>query len=191
MKRIVVLLLVLGLTASCGGNGEETAGDETAAQTEEPVARIPDGEFSEFEKLANAFIKPYFDENATQSKKTVKPGDMFDIYVVAEFSEQYSMSAAEYKLVIPDGITVMGSTNCDSTILNLGKFDTDFSIVFHCIPGPGMWLVKYQCLVEEDFDGGVVETQKGENQGFLGFTMCDVQKTLIKAKPGQAVLSTK
>ena len=186
------MLLVLGLTASCGGAGDETAGDENATQTDEQaVQMIPDEEFSEFEKLANAFIKPYFDENGTQSEKTVKPGDRFDIYVMAEFSTQYSMSAAEYKLNIPEGITVMGSTNSDSTILNLGKYDRDFSIVFRCVSGPWMWLVKYQCFVEDGFKGGVVETEKGADLNFLGFTMCDVQKTMIKAKPGKAVLSVK
>jgi hypothetical protein len=191
MKRIFVLLLVVWLTASCSGKGDETAGEESAAKTSKPVQMIPDEEFSEFEKLAKAYIKPYFDANGTQSEKTVKPGDIFELYIVSEFSEQYTMSAAEFKLVVPEGISVLASTNCDSTILNLGKYDVDFMIAFHCKSGPGMWLVKYQCKVDDGFKGGVIETQKGINMNFLGFTMCDVQKTMIKARPGKAVISVK
>lgn len=191
MKRIFVLLLVVWLTSSCGGAGDESTGDEGVAQKGEPVQMIPDEEFTEFENLAKAYLKPYFDANATQTEKTVKPGDTFDLYVTAEFSEDYSMSAAEYKLVVPEGISVLASTNSDSTVLNVGKFDEDFAMAFRCTAGPGLWLVKYQCKVDEGFKGGTIETQKGENLNFLGFTMCDVQKTLIKARPGKAVVSVK
>ncbi len=191
MKRIFVLLLVVWLTASCSGTGDESTGDAGVAQKGEPVKMIPDEEFTEYEKLAKAYIKPYFDANGTQTEKTVKPGDTIELYVVAEFSEDYTMSAGEFKLVVPEGLTILASTVCDSTILNLGKYDSDFAIAFHCASGPSMWLVRYMCKIEEGFMGGTIETRKGDNQNFLGFTMCDVQKTLIKARPGKATISVK
>jgi len=186
------MIVMISLLASCGGKTDETADDQQTADTRgEPRQIIPDEEFSEFEKLANAFIRPYFDDQATQSEKTIKPGENFDVYVFAEFSEQYPVSAAEYKLSVPEGITVLFSVECDSTILSLGKYDNDFMIVFKCTAGPKMWIAKYACKADEGFRGGTFETHKGEGLNYLGFTMCDEQKTMLKAKPGKAVLKKK
>jgi len=188
MKRILVCMLALWITASCGGKGEKSAKTPPASQENKPVQMIPDEDFTEFERLAEAYIKPYFDEAGTKSEATVKRGDKFDLYVFGEHSTMYPMSAAEYRLVIPSGITVLSQANCDSTILTLGKHDDDFMIAYRCAPGPKMWLVRYTCLASDSARGGTVGIEKGHTQNYLGFAMCDEQRTLIKAKPGQAML---
>jgi hypothetical protein len=190
MKNLVILLLVLSLMASCSGESDEPAGEKQAADTRgEPVQVIPDEEFTEFEKQANAFIRPYFDDKATQTEKTVKAGDLFDLYVFAEYDEAYPMCAAEYKLTIPEGVNVLSQTQCDSLMLSRGTYDNDFMIVFRCTAGPKMWLAKYVCKVEVECRGGTFETHKGADLDYLGFTMCDHHRTMVKAKPGKAHLA--
>jgi hypothetical protein len=173
---------------SCGGKKEEGAVQkaQTSTQEKKPVQMIPDEEFSEFDKLGQGFIRPYFDKDATLTEKTVKAGETFDLYVVAEFNPLYPMSAAEYCLVLPEGVAVTSSANSDSTILTLGRQDEDFMIAFRCTPGPKLWLVNYKCVASPGAVGGTVMTEKGRSQDFLGFTMCDEQRTLVKAKPGTA-----
>jgi hypothetical protein len=189
MKRIILVSMALWLVLSCGGKKEgEVQQAQKSAAEKKPVQMIPDEEFSEFERLAQAFIRPYFDAGATMTEKAVKAGEPFELYVVAEFNPLYPMSAAEYCLVLPEGVAVLGSANSDSTILTLGKHDDDFMIAFRCSSGPKLWLVKYTCLAAAGASGGAVSIERGRDQNYLGFTMCDAQRTMIKAKPGTAVL---
>jgi hypothetical protein len=195
MNRILVLLMVLTMLSACsksGDDGTDTAGEhEGHSHAEEPVAMIPDEEFSEYEKIANAQISPFFDVEANVAEKAVAPGEQFDFYVFGQYNELYPMSAAEYKVKVPEGITVMSTAESDSTILSLGKWDNDFMIAFHCAPGPRFMIVKYTCEVDESFSGGVVETTKGADRNFIGFTMCDATRTPVRARGGQARLTRK
>jgi hypothetical protein len=189
MKRIIFISIALWFAVSCGGRDEGPAQQATKSSLEKKsVQMIPDEEFTQFERLAQGYIRPYFDANATQTEKTVKAGENFELYVVAEFNPLYPMSAAEYCLVLPEGVTVMSSANTDSTILTLGKHDQDFMIAFKCSLGPKLWLVRYHCVASAGTAGGTVTIERGRIQNYLGFTMCDEQQTMIKAKPGQVTL---
>lgn len=200
MKKLALLGLALMVVVSCSTKEEEQADSEVAdaVQSEsaialrgEPKTMIPGEELSEMERLAQAYLKPYFDENASQTEKAVSPGDRFDLYVFAEYDKNYPMSAAEFRVVLPEGVSILSSTTCDSTILQFGNPEGDFMIAFHCSYGPKMWLVRYECGVDEAFGGGTIKTDEGMAMHYLGFTLCDVSKTLIRAKPGEAVLRSK
>jgi hypothetical protein len=199
MKKFVVLCLALFVVFSCSKKEEEKAaevagdvrGESAIVPRGEPKSMIPGEELSEMERLANAYLRPYFDDAATQTEKAVAPGDRFEMYVFAEYDRNYLMSAAEYKVTLPEGVKILSSTNCDSTILQFGNPEGDFMIAFHCAYGPKMWLVKYECSADESFAGGVIKTEEGMAMHYLGLTMCDVSKTLIRAKPGEAVLRLK
>ncbi|UCG51150.1 MAG: hypothetical protein JSW58_13260, partial [Candidatus Latescibacterota bacterium] len=130
--------------------------------------------------------KPYFDVEGTQTEKIIATGDVFDLYVFGEFSKDFPMSAAEFRVVLPEGVTVMSSAYSDSTILQFGNPQNDFMMAFRCSYGPKLWLVKFECRTDENFKGGTIETGEGLQQHFLGFTLCDVGRTLIRAKPGKA-----
>jgi len=197
MKKLLVLVMVIGLIASCGkgDEGGETVSDDTAAvveQTPESRPGIPDQSVSGYETAAEAVIRPSFDKKGKQTSKEVTPGEMFDLYVIAEFNDAFSMSGAEYKLVVPEGITVLGAAYMDSVNVSLGKYDVDISLAFPtCIPGPGDWLTKYLCKAEDDFTGGKFETLPGERLGFIGFVMCDHLATQIRAAGGTAEMGRK
>lgn len=192
MKRIFILSVALWLVVSCGGNKKDET-KETGTQAdrrEESVQAIPASELSEFDKLADGYIRPYFDAACTQTEKTVKPGDGFEFYVAGEYSSEFSMCAAEYRVVLPEGVTLLTAVNCDSTILTLGKHDEDIAITFHCTPGPKMWLVRYNCATDPAFRGGEIRTEKGTRMNFLGFSVCDGDFTLVNARPGKATVRT-
>jgi hypothetical protein len=200
MKKLVILCLALFVIVSCSKKEEDKAESEPAGDAQgesavalrgEPKAMIPGEELSEMEQLAKAKLRPYFDENASVTEKALAPGDRFDLYVFAEYDKNYPMSAAEFRVVLPEGVSILSSTNCDSTILQFGNPEGDFMIAFHCSYGPKMWLVKYECSADESFAGGAVKTDEGMAMHYLGFTLCDVSKTLIRAEPGEAVLRRK
>jgi len=199
MKRFLITIAVLALLASCGGEkeGGETASNDSADQTattnQRPPSKpaIPDAGDSGFDDIASGRIRPAFDIQGIETTKAVAPGEMFDIFVVGEYNDAFAMSGAEYKLTMPDGITVLGASFTDSIIVTLGKPETDFLMAFHCLPGPGDWLVKYLCRAEESFQGGTIETHPGDNLAFIGFVMCDQLKTEIRAQGGTAEITRK
>jgi hypothetical protein len=177
---------------SCGGGTDEgTQTQQTATQTQQRppgTQAIPDQDFSEFENLAAAYLKPYFDEAGTITSKKIEPGERFDVWLFAEFNELYPMSAAQWRIQMPAGTTIMSSLKSDSTIVMLGDAENDFMMAFNCFSGPRIWLMKYVCKASEDFAGGELETLPGNNLNFLGFTMCDATRTLIRGRGGKATL---
>jgi hypothetical protein len=199
MYRLIIFLLAMAVLGSCG-KGKEEEGAQTAQPAEQAEgsvprphgqAMIPDKEFSEFEEIAAAHIRPAFNAEGTDTLKEIAPGDYVDIYVVAEFNELYQMSAAEYRLQLPPGISVMSWAKMDSVVLTYGEHDRDFMLAFRCINGPESWLIKYVCKADEDFAGGEISTHPGANLDFLGFTLCDATRTLVRGRGGSATLRSK
>lgn len=205
MKRLFAVVVCVVLVASCSRSKEEpdqavpsgtTSGGAGSGQIDTGRPAIPDvtdsvGQFSDFEEAAQARLRPCFDMAGAQTSKTVAPDEQFNLFVVAEFSDLYSMSAAEYKLVLPEGIVVLGTAHTDSTIITLGKYDEDFMIAFRCLTGPRHWIAKYVCKIDDGFTGGTVEIVQGQNLNFLGFVTCDASKTEIRAHGGKAELRKK
>jgi hypothetical protein len=200
MKKVFWILLALALVASCGKGTEDEA--ETAEGTEvsggqgtvdelpPPRPAIDDEPLTRYEKLVAGYIRPYFDQAGTETSRKLASGELFELYVVAEFNDAYLMAAAEYRLVLPKGITVLAQAHTDSMTITVGKHDVDFSMTFHCIPGPKHWLVKYFCKVEDDFAGGVVETAAGDQRKFIGFVTC-ADQLQVRALGGTAEALTK
>lgn len=195
MRRLFLILMagVLVYACSSGDDGERTSegkADDQAAVAE--TGSAPDEEIeeplSDYDQLVGAYIRPYFDENGTDTVRSVGVGDEFDLYVFAEFNEGFRMSAAEYKLVLPQGISVTEATQLDNAKVSLGSYAIDFSIAFACLEDTKSWLVRYTCTVDDDFEGGTVRTVRGEHNDFIGFVNCDAPRHLIHGRGGKAVL---
>jgi len=193
MYRFVIILSLLVFLSSCGQKEEESDTASSASVPAPPNSRsaIDAGEFSEFEKIINGSLKPYFDVAGTQTELEVAPGDYFDVYIFAEFNEAYDVNAAEWKLVLPDEVSIMSVAQTDSVLVSLGKHEEDFMIAFRCLPGPRDWIVRYQCKAHEGFAGGAIETVAGQNLKFIGFTICDATHTEVKGRGGKAELKRK
>ncbi len=195
MKRALIAAFLGVLFLSCGGKKDEASppADRPAKSTEQSKPRAAEETSSRdgFSELIGARIVPYLDEKASSTEKAVGVGEEFSIYVFGEYDKMYEMSAAEFKLDVPEGIEVLGEVKSDSTIMTMGKYDKDFMMAIKCTPGPKIMLMKYLCRVGSGFQGGVIETHKGETQKFIGFTLCDETRTLVAAETGRAVLKKK
>lgn len=202
MKKFI-WIVVLALVASCGkgdeGSNESSGSTEGGGVTmDKPINQgppgqqgIPDAGLSEYEKTAAAFVEPYFDAAGTIRSIDVAPGSTFDLWVVGRFKDPFTMAGAEYKLVLPEGISMLSAMQSDSVIVTMGKHEVDYMIAFSCINAPGDWLMRYTCKTDADFKGGVIETTRGDNLNFLGFVMCDLSKTEIRATGGRAEVHAK
>lgn len=194
MVRMLVAVLVLGVVMSCSGEKKpESAKDEDATKTvqSEPRQAIPDDGPSEFDKLMQAKIVPYFDKAGTVTEKEVAAGEEFDLYVFGEYNKMYPMSAVEYMLALPEGIEVLTEAKSDSAVMSVGSYKSDFMMTFRCAEGPKFMLMRYRCKVKAPFAGGDIEIQEGSVHRFLGFTLCDDARTMVAAEPGKAVIRKK
>lgn len=196
MVRCIFALLVLGLLGSCSGEKkpERSAGEEgvatTAGQSEAQQA-IPSDDTSEFDRLMQAKITPYFDPEGTVAEKAVAPGEQFDLYLFGEYNEMYPMSAAEFMLALPEGMEILSEAKSDSAVMSVGSYKTDYMMTFRCSKGPKFMMMRYSCRASNTFAGGEIESREGTVHHFLGFTLCDDARTMVKAEPGKAVLTKK
>lgn len=196
MVRMLSVLLVLGLLVSCSGEKKQKSAESEDASTVmtgkgEPVQAIPSDDTSEFDKLMQAKITPYFDAEGTVTEKAVSPGDDFVLYVFGEFNEMYPMSATEYMLALPEGMEILTEAKSDSAVMSVGSYKTDYMMTFRCSKGPKFMMMKYSCRANTAFAGGEIETRQGSVHHFLGFTLCDDARTMVAAQPGKAMLTRK
>ncbi|NIM19058.1 MAG: hypothetical protein GTO51_01590 [Candidatus Latescibacteria bacterium] len=193
MKRFSIALLVLFVAFSCAQKEPETATSEGESATsraagDQPRQMIPDKPVA---AEMHAAIKPYFDAEGTVAETSISPGESFDVYIIAEFEADESMTAAEFKLNLPQGVSIHHSAETDSATLRSGNAETDFMIAFRCTPGPKMMLMKYTCIAGNDFTGGTISTDEGARSRFLGFVTCDDPPLQVGAEKGTAALNKK
>jgi len=193
MKRFLILLAVLAVAFGCSKKDQDTAStkeEATTAQAEsgEPRQAIPDKEQA---ITGTPTLKPYFDEMGTLTEKTVSPGESFDLFIIVGCGENDRLTAAEYKLNIPDGITITREFDSDSLTMKSGKLTEDMMVAFKCSSGPRIFLARYVFLVGDNFTGGTISTDMGETSRFIGVVDCGPAPEKISAEKGTAVLKIK
>jgi hypothetical protein len=193
MKRFLIVIAILAVGFACGQKESETTSSQeeavtTEADREEPRQAIPD------QRVVLSVIptlKPYFDENGTVAEKMVSPGETFDLYVIIGCGESDHVTAAEYKLLMPAGITIESVVDTDSLVMKSGTPEKSMMVAFRCSPGPKIGLAKYKCLVGDGFAGGSIATIEGEKSNFIGVVDCGPDPVQISAEKGAAVLKMK
>jgi hypothetical protein len=193
MKRFLILLVILAVGFGCGQKKEEAASTgerTTAAKEESKEARpaIPDQPKALMEKPT---LKPFFDKMATITEKTVSPGESFDLYIIIGCGENDRITAAEFRLAIPEGIEIGRVFDTDSLTMKSGKPEEDLMVAFKCSHGPKFILTRYVCLVGDAFTGGTIATAAGEKSNFIGVVDCGPDPEKIPAEKGTAVLKIK
>lgn len=192
MKRFLIVLAILAVGFACGQKEPETAsqkGEAVTAKEEvtEPRQAIPDKKVL----TGTPTLKPYFDEKGTVTEKVVSAGEKFDLYIIIGCGESDQITAAEFKLSLPEGITIERAIDSDSLTMKSGKPEQDLMIAFKCSPGPQILLMQYGCLVEDNFAGGTIATGEGEKSNFIGLVDCGPDPVQIPAEKGTAVLKLK
>lgn len=192
MLRVLLVLLTIVSFAACGGKNE-TETTQTQSQASQGRSIIPDKVDTPV-TATNVFLRPYFDENGTVSELAVAPGETFTVFVVAEYEKPYSMSAAEFSLAVPAGVSVKEIANFMEKALTMGEYKTDYVMAFGCQPPRKFYLVKFVCSAEAEFAGGSIKTAPGINvrdESYLGFVSCEPQIEKVPATGGTATLTRK
>lgn len=183
MTRLVFAAVAASLLlVGCGGGGGEKA-PETVQHKDYPIGRAPatpsrpaiPPAADSVAVTKDVTLRPFFDEAGSDTVKAVTPGKQFEVYVVAQYT-QHTMNAAQWRLVVPEGVKVTAEHHHDPECLTLGNYAKNFAIVYECQVGDvPYWIVRYDCVADDSFKGGEIRTDQGVPQKgapFLGFATC-------------------
>jgi len=132
--------LVAALTVfvlSCGGRDKEggSAGNKVENNTKakpQSASQSQGQDPSELDKMVRGSIKPFFDKEASVTSRAVSPGESFEVFVFGGCSSSYTMSAAEFRLSLPEGVIITGEIKSDSTNITMGETLKDYMMAFRC-----------------------------------------------------------
>lgn len=178
----VCLALSLGLflMISCskkeqkdGAAADSTAADTTLSYVSEEVS-----------------FGLFFDENAT--KRTVRLGSdetQTVVYIVVHFPETMHISAVEYRIVLPEGVTIDSDKFYEKRAALLGTFETGISETFPCVPGPKLVLHALTLNIPRGLSNAELAIMTDPKGDFLGVVMCDETLTMVPAASYKAVIN--
>ena len=205
MRRIIVIMAVLGLLASGCSKKSDTAEEQASTQgeTQSPSQMMPDTTHGDSHEvvpssdvpetpLEGLFLNPFFDEAGTQTEISVARGEQFKLYIMAQTVDPYETLSAQLRLEMPPGINVLYTVETPKKLSSLGKYDFNYMVAFDCTPPGRFVVVSYVCQTDQEFKGGVIHVLPGflaDNATFLGFATCEFAE--VRAAGGEATLRLK
>jgi hypothetical protein len=176
---VLVLVMVLCLSLSCGEKGEQE--QTPAADTEESEIGFTSEEFN---------FGVFFDAEATQRTLTLEKGQTeAELYIMVHFPEGVGIAATEFRLELPEGVKIMSDSFYEKRTLSMGIFEHGISEGFPCVYGPKLQLHKLTISVDEGIENGVVSILPAENTGKLAVAICDESYTTIRASSYKGVIN--
>lgn len=138
------------------------------------------------------FLNPYFDEAGTQTELAVKPGETFRLHVFAETVEPYKTNAIQCRIVLPEGVEILGASEFEHKSVSAGDPEENYMLAYACQPAGRFRLVTYICSATPDFKGGEIRILDGtpaSGIAFIGFVSCEF--TEMRASGGTATVTLK
>lgn len=198
---IVMLICLVAPVTGCGGGEDETAASDPPAVTHTPSqpaegssrSMIPE-KVEKPEIAVDVFLRPFLDAAGELTELAVVPGETFELYVFADFKDPYSVSAAEFRIDLPDGVQLGSQEKFRERALTMGNAESDFVLAFECATPGRFFLMKYTCATFVDFKGGEISVTPGVNAAgasFLGYVTCQPETLKLPATGGSVKLTVK
>lgn len=176
---LAAVLLCAGLVLSCSKEKKE----EAKPETEEGVQTL-----SYVNEDVNFGI--YFDEDATERTITLAEGqEEVKAYLVIKFPEEVEISAAEFRLRMPEGVTVESDKFHPGRAMMLGTFEHGISESFRCVRGPRLVLHVLTLKVDAGVENAELALLPGEQSEFIGVAECKEGHPLIRGAAFKAVIN--
>jgi hypothetical protein len=205
-----LLFFLLGLLCFGAGCGESKTGGETTEETrstpsDRPAAsQLPPAEVTQTPgreliqesplgiPVDGLFLNVYFDEAGTQREHAVSAGETFSMGVFAETIDPYTTNCVQYRLDLPPGIRIAGTSEFAEKSISMGNVQENYLLAYRCQPAGKFRVVEYLCVAEPGFRGGEVQVLAGvpgKGTPFLGFVTCEYNHAA--ATGGTAILKRK
>jgi hypothetical protein len=179
LYAIVGLACIL-LCASCAKKEKEPAG-EAAGTVESESALSPVSDEISF--------AAFFDNECTERTIEIKGPKQAKLFVVVNFPETLEIAAVEWRLVLPEGVTVETDKPYENRVALLGTFEHGISETFPCAAGPRIILHEFVINVPAGIENGEIGLMPSHEGKKLAIATCDEVPTIINASAYKAVIN--
>ena len=185
----ITVLAVFALACLAGVLGcEQQAETKQDTASEEPAITKEDGLISYMNE--NVVFGVYFDEKGT--KRTLdldRDAREFDVWVIVHFPEEMQVAATEFKLELPEGVSIVNDRyNMDRT-LSMGTFEHGLAERFPCTPGPMMVIHTLTLRAETPLENASIGLAPSENGNFIGVAECEEGYPRARARAYRALIN--
>lgn len=190
--RITVLACFLFLClAGVSGCGEKTETSEQTTgktATEEPEITKADGSYSYMNE--EVVFGVYFDEKGTKRTIDLGRGDNeFDVFIIVHFPEEMQIAATEFKLTLPEGVSIVNDKYNMNRTLSMGTFEHGLAERFPCTPGPMLLIHTLTLQAETPLENASIGLAPSENGEFIGVAECEENYPRARARAYRAVIN--
>lgn len=132
----------------------------------------------------------YFDEEGTKRTLKLGKGDKeITAHVIVTFPEGMKIAAAEYRLVLPEGLALGSDKAYQKIIAHLGTFEEGISETFDCTAGPRLLLHTFTLEVTGRLSNAEIAIMPDQQNKFLGVALCEEGNDMIAASSFKAVVN--
>jgi hypothetical protein len=132
----------------------------------------------------------FFDEGGTKRTLTLDRRDtQTKIYLFVNFPETMKISAIEYRLSLPQGVTIESDKFYEERIALMGTFEDGISETFPCVAGPKLLFHTLTLNVPSDLKNAEFAILSSRDNAFLGVATCDEGMPMLPASSYRAVVN--
>ncbi len=175
-RRSIAFLLILALMAVVSCSGEK----------EKEPKKFEDVELGSAEEARVVSDKVsfgvYFDRDGEKNTIELPPeADQVRVYIIIKFPRDMEITAAEWRLDLPEGLVIESDKYLSDRNVSLGTFDYGISERFSCHAGPELVLHVLTMNVTKKLDNAKISILPSKKSHFLGVAECKEGFPLVRA----------
>lgn len=180
------LLAVLGVAAaiiavgSCAKKGEEKRTEAAGSATDDSTLAYVSEEFS---------FGAFFDAEGTKRTINVKGAKETKLYIIVSYPAAIQIAAAEWRLVLPEGVEIRSDKSYERRVALLGTFEHGLSETFPCVAGPKLVLHELVLGVPAGLKNGEIAIMPSHDGKILGVATCDDTYPIVQASAYKAIIN--
>lgn len=132
----------------------------------------------------------FFDEAGTRRTLELDRGTReFDVYIIINFPADMEIAAAEWRLELPVGVTVVNDKYIMDRTIAMGKMDYGLSERFPCMSGPSCILHTLTLHTDGELKNAEIAVMPSKDGEFLGVAECIEGYPRIRATSFRGVVN--
>jgi hypothetical protein len=132
----------------------------------------------------------FFDEKGTKRSLTLDHGQkQVKISIIVSFPETLPISAVEYRLVLPQGVTIENDKYYQERVALMGRLEHGIAETFPCVKGPQLLLHTLTLNVPPGLKDAELAILPSEDGDLLGVAICDEGMSELRAASYRAVIN--
>jgi hypothetical protein len=131
----------------------------------------------------------FFDAEGTKRTIGIKGAKDTKLFIIVSFPATLQIGAVEWRLVLPEGVTIEYDKFYEKRAALLGTFEHGISETFPCIAGPKLVLHELVLKVPAGIENGEISIMPSHTGNILGVAVCDENFPIVEASAYKAIIN--